>query len=83
MQCVADDRVRLATRRNPEFRHNFQFSGRDDGVATHLMRSAGQHVVLSYEQHRGVRVNCFGETEYYITANAARAWEPVENPLPL
>lgn len=46
----------------------FEFSVRDDGVATQLMRSAGQHVVLSYEQHRGVPGNCFGETEYYITA---------------
>jgi hypothetical protein len=45
----------------------FQFSVRDEAVAAQLMRSAGQRVVVSYEQHRGVPGNCFGETEYFIT----------------
>lgn len=45
----------------------FQFSVRDDAVAKQLLDAAGQRVALTYEQHRGVPTQCFGETEYYIT----------------
>ena len=45
----------------------FAFSVRDESVARKLSASAGQRVTVSYEQHRGVPSNCFGETEYYIT----------------
>ena len=30
--------------------------------------AAGKRVALSYEQHRGVPMKCFGETEYFVTA---------------
>jgi hypothetical protein len=45
----------------------FRFSVRDEAVAQQLLKAAGQRVSLSYEQHRGVPTQCFGETEYFIT----------------
>lgn len=45
----------------------FTFSVRDEAVAQVLVKSAGQRVSLSYDQHVGVPTKCFGETEYFIT----------------
>ena len=45
----------------------FGFSVQEDAVAQKLSQAAGQRVTLTYEQHRGVPTNCFGETEYYVT----------------
>jgi hypothetical protein len=45
----------------------FQFSVRDNAVASKIMEAAGQRVALVYEQHKGVPSSCFGETEYFIT----------------
>jgi hypothetical protein len=45
----------------------FEFSVRDDAVARQLTAATGKRVVLSYDQHKGVPSQCFGETEYYIT----------------
>ena len=45
----------------------FAFSVRNDGVAKQITDGAGKRVALTYEQHRGVPTDCFGETEYYIT----------------
>lgn len=44
----------------------FNFSVRDEQVAQQLLKSTGQRVTVSYEQHRGLPSNCFGETEYFI-----------------
>jgi hypothetical protein len=44
----------------------FRFTVRDDGVAARINESIGQRVALSYEQHRGLPTNCFGETEYFV-----------------
>jgi GNAT superfamily N-acetyltransferase len=45
----------------------FYFTVRDDSVA-HLINAAmGKRVSLSYEQHKGVPLRCFGETEYFVT----------------
>ena len=46
----------------------FQFSVRDEAVARKLLDGAGKRVALSYDQHRGVPSQCFGETEYFISA---------------
>jgi len=48
----------------------FFFSVRDDSVAARINHSfsLGKRVVLSYEQHKGVPTNWFGETEYFVTA---------------
>ncbi|HVT57508.1 MAG TPA: hypothetical protein VHR45_03835 [Thermoanaerobaculia bacterium] len=45
----------------------FHFTVRDDGVAARINQSMGQRVALHYEQHRGVPMSCFGETEYFVT----------------
>src|SRR5690349_10991651 len=45
----------------------FVFSARSDSIAAELSRLSGQHVVLTYEQHKGVPTSCFGDTEYFIT----------------
>lgn len=44
----------------------FPFSVRDDAVVAKINASLGKKVSLSYEQHKGVPTNCFGESEYYI-----------------
>ena len=44
----------------------FEFSVRDEDMARQLMTATGKRVLLSYEQHKGVPSQCFGETEYYI-----------------
>jgi len=45
----------------------FVFSARSDSIAAVLSQMSGQHVVLTYEQHKGVPGSCFGDTEYFIT----------------
>lgn len=44
----------------------FVFSVRDDVVIQQLLANAGNRVVLTYSQHKGVPTSCFGETEYFI-----------------
>ena len=46
----------------------FPFSVRDETIAKQISAAAGQRVTLTYEQHRGVPTDCFGETEYFVTA---------------
>lgn len=46
----------------------FTFSVRDEGVAQKLRAASGQRVTLTYDQHKGVPTDCFGETEYYVTS---------------
>lgn len=46
----------------------FEFSVSDEKIARQIMDAPGQRVALSYSQHKGVPTNCFGDTEYYITA---------------
>jgi hypothetical protein len=45
----------------------FYFSVRTDSVAGGITQFMGKKVALSYEQHLGLPVNWFGETEYFIT----------------
>ncbi|MFC3107807.1 hypothetical protein ACFQAT_13510 [Undibacterium arcticum] len=44
----------------------FIFTVRDDAVAQQLLANAGNRVVLTYAQHKGVPTSCLGETEYFI-----------------
>ena len=44
----------------------FPFSVRNDSIAGILNGLSGQRVNITYEQHKGVPTNCFGETEYFI-----------------
>jgi hypothetical protein len=44
----------------------FTFTVRDDAIAQQLAANAGNRVVLTYAQHKGVPSSCLGETEYFI-----------------
>lgn len=44
----------------------FIFTVRDDAVAQQLLANAGNRLVLTYAQHKGVPTSCLGETEYFI-----------------
>jgi hypothetical protein len=46
----------------------FQFSIRSDSLARVIQELAGRQVAIHYEQHVGVPSDCFGETEYFVTA---------------
>lgn len=45
----------------------FLFSVRDEAIANQINRSLGKKVSLTYEQHKGLPGDCFGETEYFVT----------------
>lgn len=46
----------------------FQFTVHDDAVADKINRAMGKRVALTYEQHIGIPTNCFGDTQYFVTA---------------
>ncbi|MCG3154910.1 MAG: hypothetical protein DKINENOH_01506 [bacterium] len=45
----------------------FYFSVREDAIAEKINQTMGKRVALSYEQHIGLPVDWFGETEYFVT----------------
>jgi hypothetical protein len=45
----------------------FNFTVRSDSIASILEQDLGKRVSLTYEQHRGVPLSCFGETEYFVS----------------
>jgi len=45
----------------------FPFTVRDDAVAAKVNAAAGKRVVLTYEEHPGLPLSCFGETSYFVT----------------
>jgi hypothetical protein len=45
----------------------FPFSVRNDSIAHEITRLMGSRVSLTYEEHRGVPIHCFGDTDYYVT----------------
>jgi hypothetical protein len=46
----------------------FAFSVRDDSVAHEITRLMGNRVSITYAQHPGIPLRCFGDTEYFVTA---------------
>jgi hypothetical protein len=44
----------------------WNFTVRDEAVATKVKEAEGKRVVLHYREHRGVPSECFGETMYYV-----------------
>ena len=60
----------------------FQYSVRDDAVASQIQKLEGARVALTYEQHKGIPTSCFGETEYFATGvrRADDGTVPVGNP---
>jgi hypothetical protein len=45
----------------------FPFTVRSDSIAQLMTNMMGSRVAITYEEHRGVPGNCFGETNYYVT----------------
>lgn len=43
----------------------FLFSVRDKELVGKINASMGKKLSLSYEQHKGIPTNCFGESEYF------------------
>ena len=46
----------------------FSFTIPDDSLANALAPHLGKRVALTYEEHRGIPTNCFGDTDYFVTA---------------
>jgi hypothetical protein len=44
----------------------FEFTVRDDAIASQLTQNIGRRVVLTYAQRKGVPSSCFGDTQYFI-----------------
>lgn len=45
----------------------FQFTVRSDSVARAIQAAEGRQVSLSYEEHPGIPLSCFGDTQYFVT----------------
>jgi len=45
----------------------FAFTVPNDAVAQEINQSLGKRVSLSYEQHLGIPISCFADTQYFIT----------------
>lgn len=43
----------------------FSFSVRDKALIGKINSSMGKKVSITYEQHKGIPTNCFGESEYF------------------
>jgi hypothetical protein len=44
----------------------WEFTVRDDSVASKVNAVIGRRVVLHYEEHRGIPTTCFGMTPYFV-----------------
>src|SRR4051812_22813778 len=45
----------------------FAFSVRSDSIAHAITQLMGDRVAITYEQHPGIPLRCFGETDYFVT----------------
>jgi hypothetical protein len=46
----------------------FHFTVRDDSIARLVQETEGKQVALTFEQHPGIPLSCFGDTEYFISS---------------
>jgi hypothetical protein len=46
----------------------FAFSVRSDVLAETINKNMAKRMALSYEQHKGVPTECFGESEYFVVS---------------
>jgi hypothetical protein len=46
----------------------FDFTVPGDDVSKQIDALAGDKIVLTYEEHRGIPSSCFGDTGYFVTA---------------
>lgn len=44
----------------------FAFSVRSDSVAREITRLMGNRVAITYEEHPGIPLRCFGDTDYFV-----------------
>lgn len=49
----------------------FFFTVRDDALAAKINSQMGQRVAVTYDQHKGLPGNCFGDTEYFVRESRA------------
>jgi len=52
----------------------FYFTVRADSIARAIQAAEGKQVALTFEQHPGIPLSCFGDTEYFV--NAVRTINP-------
>jgi len=45
----------------------FYFTVRDDSIAAAIQGAEGKQVALTFDQHPGIPLSCFGDTEYFVT----------------
>jgi len=45
----------------------FAFSVRNDSIAHQITRLMGNRVSITYEEHPGIPLRCFGDTDYFVT----------------
>jgi len=45
----------------------WNFTVRDEAVAAQLNTLLGRHVVLHYEEHRGIPTHCYGDTSHFVS----------------
>ncbi len=60
----------------------FIFTVRDESVARRIQDTIGQRVALSYQEHRGLPGNLFGDTRYFVINVGAvdKATAPADAP---
>ncbi len=46
----------------------WNFTVKDEAVATQLNALAGKRVVVYYEEHRGIPTTCYGETNHFVSS---------------
>ena len=46
----------------------WNFSVWDEAIVTQLNAALGKRAVLHYREHRGIPTNCFGDTNYFVSA---------------
>ena len=44
----------------------FPFTVRSDSIASAIQGALGRQVELTYDEHKGVILSCFGETQHYV-----------------
>jgi hypothetical protein len=58
----------------------FAFTVRDDSVATAIEQALASRVELQFDQHPGIPLSCFGETEYFVKGVRTLNASPLPTP---
>ncbi len=60
----------------------FNFTVRGDSLAQAIQAAEGRQVALHFEQHPGIPLSCFGDTEYFVSGVRPLASQPTLPGLP-